>query len=82
MNACDNINLDEIKKAFIFEKKGRSDYLSSGITDHFMDNYFVDGVKSYDEINLINKIKLDDVKVAAYHVKKSLVYVYGGDLDE
>lgn len=82
LNACDNINLDEIKKAFIFEKKGRSDYLSSGITDHFMDNYFVDGVKSYDEINLINKIKLDDVKVAAYHVKKSLVYVYGGDLDE
>ena len=82
LGTCDNINLDEIKKTFILEKRGRCDYLSSGISDHFMDNYFVDGVKSYDEIQLINQVELDDVKKSAEHIKKSLVYVYGGDLDE
>jgi len=78
----EDLNLDEIKKHYILEKKGRDDYIGTRLNDHFMDTYFPNSSLSYMEEELINNVTLSDIKKAYKKMKKSFVYVMGGDLDE
>lgn len=77
-----DINLEEIKKHYILEKKGRDDYIGTRLNDHFMDTSFPNTSLSYMEEDLINKVTMSDIKKAYKKLKKSFVYVMGGDLDE
>jgi len=78
----DEVNLEEIKRYFLLERKGRTDYLETYINDHFMDTYFQDSPLTNQEEELINNVSLADIKKAYKKLRKSFIYVYGGDIDE
>jgi len=78
----DEVNLEEIKRYFLLERKGRTDYLETYINDHFMDTYFQDSPLTNQKEELINNVSLADIKKAYKKLRKSFIYVYGGDIDE
>ena len=78
----ENIDLEDIKRYFLSEKKGRVDYIQSYINDDFMDRFFMSSIPTSKEEEQMNSITMKDMQLAYQKIKKSLVFVYGGDKHE
>jgi predicted Zn-dependent peptidase len=81
-NLLTDFNLDEYKNYLIESIISRRDNMSTYITDHLMNNFFIDSFPSTEEVNLINSVTMSDVKKAYKKLNKSLVYIYGGNNNE
>ena len=73
----ENIDLEDIKRYFLSEKKGRVDYIQSYINDDFMDRFFMSSIPTSKEEEQMNSITMKDMQLAYQKIKKSLVFVYG-----
>lgn len=81
-NLLIDIDLEQIKKYLLLERKGRKDYLIAYLNDDFMMRYFKDNMTPQQDIQIISSITMDDLKLALSKIKKALVYVYGGDKND
>ncbi|MBO5712375.1 MAG: insulinase family protein [Acholeplasmatales bacterium] len=81
-NLLNDFNLEEYKYYLIETIESRKDNMSTYISDHFMDNFFIDSFPSKDEIDHINNVTMSDIKKAYKKLNKRLVYIYGGNNNE
>ena len=78
----DDFDLEFIKKQFIYDKYEELDNINTYQANSFYDSHFPNMIPSKEEIEKINNVTMDDVRLAHKRLKRSLVYILGGDLDE
>ncbi|MCM1130068.1 MAG: insulinase family protein [Roseburia sp.] len=76
-----NFDLDEIKNIFISNHRFLEDDLDTVIQNYLSDTYFLDTPKSLKEISLYRKVTQEDIGKVYQGLKKSFVYILGGNVD-
>lgn len=77
--SCDKKKLDEVKSYYLSSYRANEDYQETGISSYLSDHYFLDTPKSYKETDAIKSVKESDIKKVIEQLKRSFVYVYGGN---
>ncbi len=78
----DDFNLEEKKEYYKMYYKDKYDYIYTIYSEFINENYFIKTPTIRDEVKMIDSLTMDDIKEAYSKMKRSLVYVYGGDSDE
>ena len=78
----DDFNLEEKKEFYKMYYKDKYDYIYTLYSEFMNENYFINTPTIKKELEIIESLTMDDIKEAYLKMKKALVYVYGGDLDE
>lgn len=78
----DDFDLEFIKKQFIYDKYEELDNINTYLANIFYDSHFTQMIPSSLEIDRIKKVTMDDIYQAHKRLKRSFVYVLGGDLNE
>lgn len=78
----DDFDLDFIKKQFIYDKYEELDNINTYSSNSLYNSLFPYMIPSTMEIEMINNVTMEDIKKAHKKLKKSFIYVLGGDLNE
>ena len=78
----DDFNLEEKKEFYKMYYKDKYDYIYTLYSEFMNENYFINTPTIKKELEIIESLTMEDIKEAYSKMKKTLVYVYGGDLDE
>ena len=75
----DDFNLEEKKKYYKMYYKDKFDYIHTIYSEFINENYFINTPTIKDDLKIVDELTLEDIKKAHSLMKKTLVYVYGGD---
>ncbi len=78
-NLLNDFNLDEKKEYYKMYYKDKFDYIYTLYSEFINENYFINTPTIKDELKIIDELTMDDIKNAYNKMKRTLVYVYGGD---
>lgn len=81
-NLLDDFNLEEKKAFYKMYYKDKYDYIYTLYAEFLNEKYFINTPTIKNEVAIIDSLTMDDIKEAYSKMKKTLVYVYGGDLNE
>ena len=59
--------------------KDKFDYIHTIYSEFINENYFINTPTIKDDLKIVDELTLEDIKKAHSLMKKTLVYVYGGD---
>jgi len=75
----DDFNLEEKKEYYKMYYKDKFDYIHTIYSEFINENYFINTPTIKDDLKIVDELTLEDIKKAHSLMKKTLVYVYGGD---